>query len=141
LRTARSNWWKKSFLVHFHFRWLAMKLLAIMSALSRWLMWRLGSAMIADFIAFPYSSRKFPSLGGSYLFVTMETSLLSLTPQLSSHPWSLLECHPISVSVSWLSDHWPCPFYVVSQSQNSKSFSGPSHQIGERRKRNCSCSL
>jgi len=53
------------------------------------------------------------------------------TPQLLSHPWSLLECHTVSFCVSWFSDPWACPSYVVSQSHNSKSFSGPRHQTGQ----------
>ena len=64
----------------------------------------LESATIADFIAFLCSFLKFPSLGGSYMFVKRTRLSCPATPQLSSHPSSLLESHSISVSVSWISD-------------------------------------
>ena len=44
------------------------------------------------------------------------------TPQLSSQPWSLFECHHISISVSWVWGPWACPFYVASLFHNRKCF-------------------
>ena len=35
------------------------------------------------------------------------------TPQPSSHPWSLLECHRVSFSVSWVWGPWACTFRVA----------------------------
>ena len=63
------------------------------------------------------------------------------TLQPSSHPWSLLECHHVSVIVSWVWGPWACPFCAVSQSHNMKFFSGPSHQTGQGRKRSCPCTV
>ena len=56
------------------------------------------------------------------------------TPQPSSHPWSLLECHHVSISVSWVWGPWAYPSYVVSLSHNRKFFSGPGCQTGQGRK-------
>ena len=59
------------------------------------------------------------------------------TPQLLSHPWSLLECHHVSIIVSWVWGPWACPFYAVSQS-HKKCFSGPSHQTCSREEKKLS---
>ena len=59
------------------------------------------------------------------------------TPQLSSHPWSLLECHHVSVSVSLFWGPWACPFYVAWLSHNRKFSSGPSRHIGQGREKSC----
>ena len=45
------------------------------------------------------------------------------TPQLSSHPWPLLECHNVSISVSSVCGPWACPFYASSLYHNRKFFS------------------
>ena len=57
------------------------------------------------------------------------------TPKLSSQPWSLLECHHVSISVSWVRDPWACPFYVASLSHNRKFFwAESSNRSGEEKK-------
>jgi len=64
------------------------------------------------------------------------------TPHLSSHPWSLLKCRPVSVSWSWFLRPWAFRFYVVSQSHNSKFFLWvkSSNRSGEEKKLSM-CSL
>ena len=44
------------------------------------------------------------------------------TPQMSSHPWLLFKCCPVSVSVSWFVGARVFAFYVNSQSHNIKFF-------------------
>ena len=44
------------------------------------------------------------------------------TPQLSSHRWSLLECHHVSVSVSSVCGPWAYPFYAASLFHNRNFF-------------------
>ena len=44
------------------------------------------------------------------------------TPQLSSHPWSLLECLCVSVWVSFICGPSSCPFYATSLSHNRNFF-------------------
>jgi hypothetical protein len=43
-------------------------------------------------------------------------------PQPSSHPRSLLECHHVSISVSWVWGPGACPFYAVQLSYNTMFF-------------------
>ena len=52
------------------------------------------------------------------------------TPQLPSHSWSLLKCHSVSISVSWVLGPRAYPFYV------GIFFLGPSYQnrSGEKKK-------
>jgi hypothetical protein len=45
------------------------------------------------------------------------------TPQLSSHPWSLLECHHVSISVSWVWGPWACPAKSSYRSGKEKTLS------------------
>ena len=60
------------------------------------------------------------------------------TPQLSSHPWSLPEYHPVWVLVSCVLGVLASPVCLVSQSHSSKFFPGSGHRIGQGR-RSCPC--
>ena len=108
---ARSNRWKKSFFVHFIFGgWLC----------SYWPSYPHCQHAPCD----GYNLRQLPALSHSrvhcdncLLWVDRECfsggTRLSCpsTPQPSCHPWSLLECRHVSISVSWVGGPWACPFY------------------------------
>jgi len=62
------------------------------------------------------------------------TSRLFSTPQLSSHPWTLLKYYPVSVSLSWVLGRWACPCYGASLSHNFFFWAKSSNTSWEEKK-------
>ena len=84
-------------------------------------------------MAFPLSLQKLPSAGALWIYFNMHTSLLSR----HSIAVKSAECLPISVSLSSVLGLVACLSCSAWQCHNSKSVSSPSHQIIQRKKRNC----
>ena len=71
--------------------------------------------------------------------VCQETHVSLVLPHHSCQvtPWPLLECHHVSISVSWVLRFLACPSSVPLQ----EIFSGPYRQTGQGRKRSWPCTV
>jgi hypothetical protein len=63
------------------------------------------------------------------------------TVLLSNHPWLLREYPPISISFSWVLGIVACPSCSVWPFHTSKSAFRPSHQMCQKKKKNCPCAI